>query len=157
MSDCELCGRIRSAQFMVSLDGVTLNVCSNCSGHGVFVSKIPQKPRYKDVREKQLQVKDVETEIDLVDDYSPLIRAARENLGLTIEQFAGKLNEKANLLKKIEQGKMTPTEKLGKKLEKFLGSSLFQKIKLQDIGTKKPDSKALKIGDIVTIKKGRIT
>lgn len=58
-------------------------------------------------------------------DFPSIIRNARGKKGLTHEQMGQKINEKVTLLKKIETGGIKPDEILAKKLERFLGISLY--------------------------------
>jgi putative transcription factor len=58
-------------------------------------------------------------------DFAGLIREARMKMGLTHEQLGMKMNEKAQLLKKFESGALKPDELLAKKLERFLGITLY--------------------------------
>jgi putative transcription factor len=64
---------------------------------------------------------DVET---LSTDYDERIRAAREQRGLSQEDLAKELNEKASLIRKLEHGDMLPSDDVQTKLERKLGISL---------------------------------
>jgi putative transcription factor len=106
---------------------ITISVCRNCSTHGAFLGRVsavertPLKPKTKNIVEEE------EKEPELVPDYAEFVKSAREKKGLKQEEVAKKVNEPASLIKKIETGKIRPTEKLARKLEVFLGVELFEK------------------------------
>ncbi|GAA0201121.1 hypothetical protein GCM10009000_014090 [Halobacterium noricense] len=61
---------------------------------------------------------------EIVQDYDDRIRDARESSGLSQEDLAKDLNEKASLIRKLERGDMLPSDRVQKKLEKKLEISL---------------------------------
>ncbi|MDQ3718442.1 MAG: helix-turn-helix domain-containing protein, partial [Thermoproteota archaeon] len=61
----------------------------------------------------------------LTPNFARLIREARMKMGLTHEQLGMKMNEKAQLLKKLETGSLKPDEIFAKKLERYLGIKLY--------------------------------
>jgi putative transcription factor len=63
---------------------------------------------------------------EVVPDYDQRIRNARESEGLTQEELAKQLNEKASLIRKLERGDVLPSDKVQRKLEKALGISLSE-------------------------------
>ncbi len=65
---------------------------------------------------------------ELVDDCGMVIRRAREARGMSHEDLARKIQEKASLLKKIERNDLTPDDSVRKKLERTLGISLTETI-----------------------------
>lgn len=60
----------------------------------------------------------------LADDYPDRIREARESRGLSQEELAGQLNEKASLIRKLERGDMQPNDSIQTKLERELEITL---------------------------------
>ena len=60
----------------------------------------------------------------LADDYPDRIRSAREERGLSQEELAGQLNEKASLIRKLERGDMQPNDAIQRKIERKLDISL---------------------------------
>src|SRR3989338_4977363 len=60
-------------------------------------------------------------------DYSQLIKEAREKLGLRQDEFGIQISEKVSIVHKIESGHMTPSIQLAKKLQKLLGLRLDEK------------------------------
>lgn len=61
---------------------------------------------------------------ELASDYDEQIRAAREREGLSQEDLAKSLNEKASLIRKLERGEILPSDDVQKKLERHLDISL---------------------------------
>lgn len=65
--------------------------------------------------------RDMFDEIDEVaQDYDQRIREAREAAGLSQEELANQLNEKASLIRKVERGDTLPSDTVQQKLEKSL-------------------------------------
>ena len=67
-------------------------------------------------------------EFVLVKDYGSIVRKAREKAGLNHSSLASKISEKKSILTSVETGKMTPNEKLIKKLENYLKIKLTEKV-----------------------------
>jgi putative transcription factor len=65
-------------------------------------------------------------EVDL--EFNEKIRQGREERGLSQVELAKNLNERASLIKKLERGEVLPTEKVRKKLEKYLKINLLEDV-----------------------------
>jgi putative transcription factor len=63
---------------------------------------------------------------EIVADYDERIRSAREQRGLSQEELAQELNEKASLIRKLERGDMLPSDEVQTKLERELDISLSE-------------------------------
>ena len=63
---------------------------------------------------------------EIAADYDDQIRAARESRGLSQEELAQSLNEKASLIRKLERGDILPPDNVRKKLERKLEISLVE-------------------------------
>jgi putative transcription factor len=61
---------------------------------------------------------------EVVQDYDDRIRSARESEGLTQEELADQLNEKASLIRKLERGDVLPSDSIQRKLERALSIDL---------------------------------
>ena len=115
--DCEICGRNGNLN-LVSLRGTQMNVCSKCNKYGIEVPKEPtQIYKPKIIRKVN---SDEEDSFEYNENYSKAIQKARQQKSFTRKQLAQQINESESLLAKIEAGKIKPTEKVIKKLEKFL-------------------------------------
>ena len=62
----------------------------------------------------------------LSQDYDQRIRSARESTGMSQEDLAKKLNEKASLIRKLERGDVLPSDEVQSKLERELSISLTE-------------------------------
>ena len=88
----------------------------------LYARKIRAPPKIKPPPLKKINWVD---ELILDPEFPSLIRNARSKKGLTHEQLGQKINEKVTLIKKIETGSIRPDEIIAKKLERFLGITLF--------------------------------
>ena len=113
--DCEICGRDDDLK-LVTLRGTRMMVCSKCNKYGVDV---PQT--YLPNVKKTVAFEGDEDSFEFAENYSKLIQKARQQKGLKRKELAMKINESESYISKVEAGKIKPTEKVVKKLEKFLG------------------------------------
>jgi putative transcription factor len=61
---------------------------------------------------------------EIAQDYDERIRSARETAGLSQEDLAKQLNEKASLIRKLEHGETLPSDDVQRKLEGALDITL---------------------------------
>jgi putative transcription factor len=61
---------------------------------------------------------------EIAQDYDDRIRNARESTGLSQEELASELNEKASLIRKLERGDILPSDEVQTKLERKLDIAL---------------------------------
>ena len=66
-----------------------------------------------------------EEDLILREDYSRLIKNARELMGITQEELGRRINEKPSVISHLETGSMKPDDALARKLEHFLKIQLF--------------------------------
>lgn len=144
--ECDLCGK-EGTVLAALIEGSRLNVCSECGKHG----KILARPTFS--QKKTSAPAKIETVETIVSDYAERIRKAREKSGMTQAEFALKINEKESVVKKLENGSLTPSIPLARKLEKLLRITLVEIEKEES--AEKPSTKAgpLTIGDLIKIKK----
>nr|MDO8080616.1 multiprotein bridging factor aMBF1 [Candidatus Freyarchaeota archaeon] len=169
---CEVCGqKIIGKAKKVIIEGANLVVCENCARFADSSLKIstkqPQKPKISKIASTQkiMAVKKPKTRsvvkkdffsnsYELLDDYMDKIRIAREEKGLSHEELAKKINERVSIIKKIETGKMHPSEILIKKLEKELQINIYAPLDSKGVAVgSKEYRKGLTLGDVVKIKK----
>ncbi|HLC58837.1 MAG TPA: helix-turn-helix domain-containing protein [Candidatus Nanoarchaeia archaeon] len=141
MDSCDLCGRHEDL-FYTLVEGVKLSVCSNCKSFGNVISPVVN-------REKIIKKTIVEPIELVVDNFNSIIKTARENLKLTQEELAHKLNERDSSISKIEQGHIKPNIELARKLEKFLNVKLVFKETVLETPKSQSKSSALTIGDMI--------
>lgn len=137
-SFCELCGQeVIDEKKAVLIDGIVFNVCRGCSKRGKpYTAPIPiskSKASFYMTGPRTTSNKNTKTirKIEMTDntilnpEFAKLIREARMKKGLTHEQLGAQMNEKANLLRKLETGALKPDELFAKKLQRFLGIQLY--------------------------------
>ena len=138
-SFCELCGQeIIDEKKAVLIDGIVFNVCRGCSKRGkpytapIPISKSKATSSYmtgprttSNKNTKAMRKIEMTDNTILNPEFAKLIREARMKKGLTHEQLGAQMNEKANLLRKLETGALKPDELFAKKLQRFLGIQLY--------------------------------
>ena len=153
---CEMCGAESAVIEPRKVSGSILQLCNSCGSLGSETSyreSIGQRAYVAQTLEKRQQKNRYEEiepdEFVLVKDYGSIVRKAREKAGLNHSSLASKISEKKSILTSVEAGKMTPNEKLIKKLENFLNIKLTEKIEESNILASKPSGKALTMGDLL--------
>ena len=160
---CEMCGKNVTFLRKVTIEGVALEVCTECAKFGVEAKKetpkeVAPKPiiaQRLEVREKRGRPRDVLEKMekeDLVDDYGARIRNARERARMTQKDLAMKINERVTILAKIETNQMRPDEKIISKLQKELGIVLKEKVP-EVIAAKESARQALTLADLIKMQK----
>ncbi|GAA0527769.1 hypothetical protein GCM10008992_30460 [Halorubrum aquaticum] len=85
---------------------------------------------------------------EIATDYDDRIRKARESKGLSQEELADDLNEKASLIRKLERGDTLPTDEIQRKLERALDVSLVEGEEV-DADWDSNDAGTMTLGDVV--------
>jgi len=85
---------------------------------------------------------------EVATDYDDRIRTARESRGLSQEDLADQLNEKASLIRKLERGDTLPTDEVQRKLERALDISLVEGEDV-DEEWETTDAGTMTLGDVV--------
>lgn len=87
---------------------------------------------------------------EIASDYDRRIREARESAELTQEDLADDINEKVSLIRKLENGKMRPSDEVQKKLERRLDISLTEgEIEADEEWESDGTEQGLTLGDMV--------
>ena len=105
-----------------------MKVDSNCAKLGTKITETVPKPLAVTARRLAPlipKVDFVEDELVLRDDFGTAIKEAREEMGLTQDEFAMKLNERVSVIRHLETGKIKPDDMLAAKLERFLKIDLY--------------------------------
>ena len=148
---CNMCGK-DTKLITAEIEGTRLEVCETCASYGKKINK----PRMMNFKYKP-KIEKKEPLLIILEEYSKLIRQARDKLKLNQEQFAKKLNERTSVIHNLEIGKIKPSIKLAKKLEKTLSIKLIEEIKEKDeidISPNKANkNSALTIGDLIKVRK----
>lgn len=157
---CDVCGRriVGKPQFRF-FEGARLMVCEICAR---FAQKEqPPAPGTQDKfsqrtyapKPKPKPKKTLYKDMELREDYADTIRKAREERKWTQTELANQIVERLSLIKRVEGGKMTPSEEVTQKLEKALGITLM--VSTTDVPEVKMESKLpgdITLGDIVHLK-----
>ena len=170
MVQCEMCGAETASPKTVKIEGAELQVCDSCATFGTEVNQ--QRSTSTSTKYSTGGSKDSSSESsrssggssggrrrrrDMFDemeevatDYDQRIRNAREAAGLTQEELAKQINEKASLVRKLEHGDMLPSDDVQKKLERKLDISLTESGGDEDTEWESGgDSQGLTLGDMV--------
>ena len=142
---CELCGK-KVNLVRASVEGSVLTVCAPCGKYGRILKRAPVEQKVQQ-RAKRPEVVEI-----VVQNYSQIIRKARERKGMTQKEFANVLTEKESIIQKMETDGFSPSIILARKLEKMLKISLveLQPEKVAAGAYKK--SGPLTIGDMIKFK-----
>ena len=79
--------------------------------------RIKKKPRDKSI---------LAEEYEYVENFGSIVRKARESMGLSQDELASLVKEKATVIRKIEQGELHPPIDLARRLEKTLKIRIIQ-------------------------------
>jgi putative transcription factor len=155
---CELCGKeILGKSKRVVVEGAELETCAACGGLGTevrshqtfvgsanIVAAARTRTRYRDI------YRQMEGELD--PDFDDVVKNARERAGITQEQLAAKIMEKALVIKKIERKELTPDDKLRKKLERALNVNLLIDV-AREKAQRGKSSGNLTLGDVAVVRR----
>ena len=151
---CEICGREITRGFLIELEGAKLIACDRCASMGTIIRRV-----YADAPERRRRQRKDEKpdkkELILVENYGQVIREAREREGLSREELAKRLHIREGYLQKIEDGELTPTDDVAKKLERALKIKLYRELKEDDAAVPPPEdneNSQITLGDVVKIR-----
>jgi len=165
---CEVCGcQIVGKPFRVIIEGAKMTTCAECSELGSDYWK-PESKSYRHPAETKTETafrsipvsrkKSVNVPEDsmAVEDFGLLVRQAREKLGLSHEELGRKIGEKVSVIRKIENEKMAPDQKLAAKLQHALRVKLFVPlVEPERTFPSSPPSKGVTLGEIAVLKNGK--
>ena len=162
---CEMCGKQSEFTKSISVEGTTLKVCKECSrfgesneGKGAAKKRTAAAPSPTVVaerlqaRERRMKTRSIysdEETTDLVPEYSQMIREARMARDWKQEDLAAKLNERASVIAKLENGSIRPNDALLKKLEHELGIKLTEKVAVVKSEGGRSQGKVLTLADMI--------
>ena len=172
MPQCEMCGADETSLTTTKVEGAELELCENCQGFGTTVEtqqSSSSTSKYStssssgtsgssggstggstssggSTRRKKDMFDDMD---EIASDYDDRIRDGRESLGLTQEELANQLNEKASLIRKLERGDILPSDDVKAKLEKKLEISLIEGADVDDTEWSSGSGQSMTLGDVV--------
>ncbi|RLI77605.1 TIGR00270 family protein [Archaeoglobales archaeon] len=153
--DCEICGKpIKGKGFKVIVEGSEVTVCYACKSYGVEkpISKISQPGVSKVLIKRKKQSTNIEFSEELLENYNLIIKREREKRGWSQDVLAKKIQEKASLIRKIENAEITPEPEVIEKIERLFNIKLREKAPEVKVNLKKINLTPT-LGDVVVIKK----
>ena len=159
--ECEICGKPvpEHNPIRAKIEGSVMVVCKDCAKLGT-IQKAPPKPRFqqnkkgKRTAQPRKTYRNDEPKDELIEDYNIAVRRARESKNWSREDLGKKINERVSVINRIESGKMTPDNKLTKKLEKALDIKLIENIDDVDLNQFMSSSSGERtLGNIMKIKR----
>ncbi|MCF7860747.1 multiprotein bridging factor aMBF1 [Candidatus Woesearchaeota archaeon] len=150
---CEMCGKENEFLLLADVEGVELNLCKECSKYGTIKKRVRPQPRPVRTPVKMPERKErIQT---ITSDYSSKIKHAREKKGMKQVEVAKMIAERESVIASLESGKMEPSIKLARILEKALSITLVEELEVEErfSSEKDRDSKNVTIGDVINIKK----
>jgi len=171
-----MCGSERPSLTTVKVEGAELELCDDCKEFGTEVrteSSSSQSTKYSTSSSSgtsdsggsqstsggtassssggsSRRRRDMFDDMDeIATDYDQRIREARESRGLSQEDLAKSLNEKASLIRKLEHGDILPSDDVQRKLERELEISLVEGQESEDSEWSGGSSTTTTLGDVV--------
>ena len=168
MPQCEMCGAEEASLTTTKVEGAELELCSSCTDFGTEVrdestssgggkystssstGKSSSSSGSSGSSGSSTRPRDMFDDMDeIATDYDELIREARESRGLSQEELADQLNEKASLIRKLERADTLPTDEVQRKLERALDISLVEGQSTDDADWETDDAGTMTLGDVV--------
>ncbi len=150
--DCDMCGK-NCVLFKTQIEGSIINLCEKCAKFGKIIPEKKNKEIKKEINKEIRTEETTEEPISgIIPDYGIRIKEKREQLKLSQEDFAKKINEKISLLHKIETNQFEPNIGLAMKIEKFLHISLIEQKESELNQLIKQKSERFTVGDFIKIK-----
>lgn len=157
--ECEMCGKqVGTRRYLV--DGTVMNLGAECSKYGTAMDKPAAQGSKAAVaqnlerRAQRMTSRDIYKEEvwDLVEDFGPRIRQARERKGWSHDQLGNRVSARVPQLRQIESGHLRPSDDLAKRMERELGITLMEKVEggpAPAVTGTKPGGSGLTIGDLL--------
>jgi putative transcription factor len=162
---CEMCGKESEFTKIITVEGSKLRVCKECSRFGESTegkggakkgaagapsrTVVEERLQARERRMKTRSIYSDEETTDLIPEYPKVIREARMARDWKQEDLAAKLNEKASIIAKLENGSIRPNDALLKKLEHELGVKLTEKVAMVKPEGGHSAGKILTLGDMI--------
>lgn len=148
---CDMCGA-EATLYRVLIEDTELNVCKDCKQYGKVISRPSARPAVK----KRLPIakrEEPEKVTALADNYSAIVKAAREKRGLTQKHLARALAQKESLIHNLESGRFKPSIDLAKRFERFLKIKIVEELEQDKQKFEKHAAGERTIGDLLAMKR----
>lgn len=166
---CDLCGS-GGDLYQARIEGTVMTVCASCKEHGEVIRKLPTAQELKaEAKRRQREPESApfdeeaphrpapataETLLLVKEGYGPIIKRAREQLGLKQEDLAKRLRIKESQLHKYETGGKRPDLETARLLEKALRINLVEEhVEEHGRQARSAQSGPLTIGDMIRTRK----
>lgn len=125
---CDICGG-GPVRAQVLIEGAKLLACARCMRGGKVLYRFEDEGAGGAGGAAGLAGGRAQAEAaeEIVEDYARLIRSAREKAKLPLEVVAERISESESYLHALENGRLTPTMEVARKLERELGIKLVEK------------------------------
>ncbi len=127
---CEICGKeIFGRPKRIVVDRAELTVCQDCSKLGEPVAE--RRPAAKATspriiaRRAAPRISKELLESEVCEDFSERVRRGRIAAGMSQEDLAKRINEKVSVIQRVESGRMVPSVRLCRALERTLKIKLL--------------------------------
>jgi putative transcription factor len=167
----------------ITIEGAQMNVCPQCASKFAGDSGRPEKtspsssmsrpswvgrpdtsperPRHTSTAKPHIRPKPkprrggpLIDELVLIEDYAKLIRSTRQKRGLSQEDLAQRVGERISTLQSIESGRLKPTGKTIRGLERELEITLLEPIGAAPLKiTREKSAGGPTLGDVVKVKR----
>jgi len=164
-----MCGSDQASLKTVKVEGAELQLCDDCAEFGTEVrtestssastkystssssgSNSSRSSGSSSSSSSKTRRRDMFDDMDeIATDYDDRIRQARESRGLSQEELAQSLNEKASLIRKLERGDIMPPDSVREKIERKLDISLVEGESDDDSEWSGGGSTTTTLGDVV--------
>lgn len=164
-----MCGSDQASLKTVKVEGAELQLCDDCAEFGTEVrtestssastkystssssgSNSSRSSGSSSSSSSKRRRRDMFDDMDeIATDYDDRIRQARESRGMSQEELAQSLNEKASLIRKLERGDIMPPDSVRKKIERKLDISLVEGESDDDSEWSGGGSTTTTLGDVV--------
>jgi len=148
---CSICGNYSEHIGIYSVEGISMEVCPDCSAFGKKDRSAAQNraiharlnsPEYKARIKEFIKAEkaryankfSLESGERVIDDYVEIIRKIVQKNQWTNEEFAKKLNEKESYISQILSGHMRPSLEVAKKIERLFKVNLVETFDLSSSG-----------------------
>lgn len=135
------------------IEGTSLLVCENCSRFGKVISAFETKSQEPLILRKPKIY--TQEEFEIIYDFASKIKNLREKQNLKQEELALKINEKVSLIHGLENKKIVPSFDIARKLERFFGVKLIEKVQPFGASALNLKDQSLTIGDLIKIRRSK--
>ena len=162
---CEMCSAEVSNLITIKVAGALLRVCPRCTSFGNVVAERPKtvskpiskrtqiKPSRSSPPRRRVGSRPKQTDEELIDDYDRVIKSGRMKQKLSHEQLASKTGISVSSLKSMEAGKIRPTDRDARIIQRELRVSLFSALDIEPEFADRKKKKATTLGDIAVFRK----